>query len=110
MTIVAACHCGDVRVEVGGAPEYLNECQCSVCRRYGVRWGYYAGDQVRVAGDVDVYAWGPREIEFCRCRRCGCVSHWRIAGGDRSRVGVNGRLFEPRDVEGVPVRQSAGPE
>ncbi|MGI4976008.1 MAG: GFA family protein [Janthinobacterium lividum] len=110
MTLVAACHCGDVRVEVEGPPSYLNECQCSVCRRYGALWGYYRGDQVRVSGAVEAYTWGQGELEFCRCRRCGCVSHWQMADGDRSRLAVNGRLFEPGDLEGVPVRQSPGPD
>ena len=111
--LTASCHCGDVRIEVDGAPDYLNQCGCSVCRRYGVLWGYYEPGQARVvaeAGATAAYSWGPRELAFHRCRRCGCVSHWTITEPGAHRMGVNGRLFAPGDVAGVEVRQSAGPE
>lgn len=107
--LIASCHCGLVQIEVPAAPPYLNHCHCSVCRRYGTLWGYYRPDEVRVMGATAVYAWGERNLEFHRCRICGCVTHWQPVDVRETRMGINGRLLEPADVAEVPVRQSPGP-
>ena len=46
--LTGSCHCGRVRVTVPATPAYLNECQCSLCFKYGVRWCYFPKDQVTV--------------------------------------------------------------
>ncbi len=110
--LTASCHCGLVRLEVDLPPSYLNECHCSICRRYGVRWGYHRPDAVRLlcdAADTQIYAWGERNLEFHRCRVCGCVTHWLCVTDDEPRMGVNARLFDPVDMAAVPVRRSDGP-
>ena len=104
----ATCHCGAISVAVPGAPAYLNECHCSICGRYGVRWGYFGGDEVEVAGETAVYVRDGGSLEFHRCGRCGCVTHWR-APEDATKVGVNARLMAAADLAGVPVRVSEGP-
>ncbi|EPE09105.1 glutathione-dependent formaldehyde-activating protein [Ophiostoma piceae UAMH 11346] len=50
-----SCHCGRVRITIPTAPAYLNECQCTLCFKYGVRWCYFTKDQVTVeiASDSD---------------------------------------------------------
>ena len=70
----ASCHCGAVRIEVEALPAYLNQCGCSVCRRYGTLWGYYRPEQVRLLCSPEAtqaYSWGKRDLEFHRCRACG---------------------------------------
>ena len=112
MTLIATCHCHSVRIEVSSRPSYLNECHCSVCRRYGVLWGYYRPDQVRLVcepGATEFYSWGDRDLEFHRCRSCGCVTHWKDTDDTIPRMAINGRLFDPDDIAGVPIRQSEGP-
>ncbi len=32
--LIATCHCDAVRIEVDLAPADLNQCHCSICRRY----------------------------------------------------------------------------
>ena len=108
----ASCHCQSVTIEVDSPPAYLNQCHCSVCRRYGVLWGYYRPDQVRLRCEPDatqVYTWGDRNLEFHRCRACGCVTHWTDIDRTASRMAINGRLLDPADIAEVPVRQSEGP-
>ena len=105
----ASCHCGAVAIEVPAAPDYLNECGCSICRRYAVRWAYYRPDAVRVVGGTAVYVREGGELEFHRCGRCGCVTHWRTPDASFERMGVNARLMEPAELEGVPVKVTAGP-
>jgi len=56
--IEASCHCGAVRFAVEAAPDDVNDCNCSICRRYGTLWGYYQRPQVRFAAEnepTDIY-------------------------------------------------------
>lgn len=39
--IRTSCHCGAVGFEIETAPTEVTECNCSICRRYGVLWAYY---------------------------------------------------------------------
>jgi len=42
LMIEASCHCGLVHLEVAQPPAAVNECTCSICRRYGTLWAYYS--------------------------------------------------------------------
>ena len=112
MTLIATCHCNSVRIQVDLAPADLNQCHCSICRRYGTLWAYYDRDQVRLLSEpraTKTYRWGSREIEFHRCRSCGCVAHWNCVDDGIRRMAINARMLDPADVADVPVRQSDGP-
>ncbi|MDR5740311.1 MULTISPECIES: hypothetical protein [unclassified Caballeronia] len=72
--IDASCHCGAVRFTVDAAPAEVNDCDCSLCRRYGVPRAYYDPSRVRFApgnGMADTYTWGARRLVFHRCASCG---------------------------------------
>jgi hypothetical protein len=104
--IEASCHCGAVRFTVEAAPDKLNDCNCSICRRYGALWAYYRPSQVRFAaepGPTDIYLWGHRILEFHRCRACGCVTHWSPVDRTYERMGVNARLMAPEVLAAIPV-------
>jgi hypothetical protein len=107
--ITASCHCGRVTLEIETAPLELNDCQCSICRRYGVLWAYYAPKQVRISGETETYIWGERSLAFHRCGHCGCVSHWAATDTAYERMGVNARLMPPEVVSQARVRRSEGP-
>jgi hypothetical protein len=109
--LAATCHCGAVRIEAERTPDALNECLCSICRRYGARWDYYAKAELWLPSmqATETYEWGRRTIAFHRCRTCGCVTHWTSNDPARDKIGVNARLFDPADLAGVPVHQSDGP-
>lgn len=109
--IEASCHCGAVRFSVETAPDEVNACNCSICRRYGTLWGYYQRPQVRLAaenGPTDIYMWRDRRLEFHRCRACGCVTHWRPVDPARPRMGVNARLMPPDVLAPIRVYQGDG--
>ena len=109
--IEASCHCGAVRFTAETAPVDVNSCNCSICRRYGTLWAYYQRPQVRFAADngpTDVYMWGDRDLEFHRCRGCGCVTHWVSVDSAHMRMGVNARLMPPEVLAATPVRRSDG--
>jgi hypothetical protein len=83
-----------VKLEIATAPETVTDCNCSICRRYGVLWAYYSPAQIRfVAGEdaTQIYMWGDKSLEFHRCRNCGCVTHWAPVDKSRDRMGVNAR-------------------
>ena len=110
--IESSCHCGRVRLEMETAPEEVNSCNCSICRRYGTLWAYYSPKRVRVipeSGATDIYMWNERIIEFHRCKTCGCVTHWAPADKSFDRMGVNARLMAPEVLAKARVRLSVGP-
>ncbi len=110
--LVASCHCQKVRLSVALTPTILNECQCSICRRYAVRWAYFKRLQVQFLGAPDateIYVWGDRMLEFHRCSGCGCVTHWLAIDPAEEEMAINARLFEPEAMKDVPVKVTAGP-
>jgi hypothetical protein len=109
--IESSCHCGTVRLEIDAAPETVTDCNCSICRRYGVLWAYYSPRQVRItpAGSAtDIYSWDDRAIEFHRCTNCGCVTHWAPVDKSHDRMGVNARLMAPELLARARVRRLDG--
>jgi hypothetical protein len=109
--IEASCHCGAVRFAVEAAPVEVNDCNCSICRRYGALWGYYDPGQVRFAdgnGPTEVYMRGHRLLEFHRCRGCGCVTHWSAVDPSHRRMGVNARLMPPEVLAASAVFHGDG--
>jgi len=109
--IEASCHCGSVKLEIAAAPETVTNCNCSICRRYGVLWAYYSPSDVRIVADegaTDMYMWDDRSLEFHRCRNCGCVTHWAAVDKSRDRMGVNARLMAPAILTAARIRHLDG--
>lgn len=108
--IEASCHCGAVRLAIDApAPEELNDCACSICRRKGTLWAYYSPTQVRVTGETAIYLWGDKEIESHSCKVCACTTHWMPVDRTFDRMGVNARMMEPAIFGAARIRKSAGP-
>lgn len=109
--ILVSCHCGQTRFTVDTAPAEVTECNCSVCRRYGVLWAYYAPSQVRFEageGTTHTYRWDDRSLAFHRCGTCGCVTHWLPENRDPNRMGVNARMMPPEIVAAARIRHLDG--
>lgn len=110
--IAATCHCGAVRVEVPRGPDTVTDCNCTLCRRYGVLWAYYNEPDVHVLaqpGAVDEYIRGRKEQRFGRCGTCGCVMFWqRLVAADGNEMGVNARNFEPDKLAAARVETLDG--
>ena len=112
MTITATRHCGTVRIHVLRAPKTLTSCNCSICRRYGALWAYFGAASVRVEALRDgltSYSWRHRVRTYFRCKRCGCVTHYRYRKtGPGYQVAVNARNFEPTELRGARIRKLDG--
>ena len=109
--LIASCHCGAVQLHVDAAPETVTDCNCSICRRYGVLWAYYSPKSVQIVAGrdaTDVYMWDDRAIEFHRCKTCGCVTHWAPVDRSVDRMGVNARLMDLAVLAAARVRKLDG--
>jgi len=62
MAVQGSCHCGNVRMELPSKPEWVADCNCSLCRRLAWRVAYFPPDQVRISGETEAYVWGDRMI------------------------------------------------
>ena len=111
-TIEATCHCGAVTIQLPAAPQEITHCNCSLCRRLGVLWAYYeiAEASLPAADLTDTYAWGGKNVDFHRCRTCGCLTHWYPRDKRRTGFGLNARLIVPTLLEKAQRRykDSAG--
>ena len=111
-----ACHCGAVAVRIAQSPEYVHECNCSLCRKSGALWGYFNPSDVHVDGPTRGYtrpdkASAGASVRFCE--RCGCTTHFTlteaaIAAFGNTMAGVNMRLAEEADLAGVERRSPDG--
>jgi hypothetical protein len=97
-----------VRLEIQAAPQAVTDCNCSICRRYGVLWAYYPASDVTVSGATDTYMWDDKAIAFHRCKICGCVTHWSANDPAVGRIGVNARLMPPEILAQARIRRLDG--
>jgi hypothetical protein len=105
----AACHCTAVRLELSYTPEWVLDCNCTLCRRYGGLWTYPEPGQVTLVtgeGATDTYSWLDHELIMHRCKTCGCTTHFVVAGTDPPRIyGVNARMIPTLDPGKVRIRR-----
>jgi hypothetical protein len=109
-----ACHCGAVRVTVPRKPDYVNNCNCTLCTKHAGLWGYYDPAEVNITGDTRTYIRADMPepaIGTHFCSTCGCTTHWRVLEAFAAnhpemppQMGVNMRLFEADAVDGVEMR------
>ncbi len=111
--ITASCHCGSLRMEIDAPPpDTVTDCSCSICRRKGALWVYYATKQVRLipaTGATFIYLWGDKAIEFHSCKICACSTHWEPVDKNHGRMGVNGRMMNPEIIAAARVQKISGP-
>ena len=108
----ASCHCQAVHLDVPFKPKSLTSCNCSICRRYQVLWGYFTQAEVKVMAkpdDLVAYVWGDRQLEFLHCKTCGCCTHYEaVEKADEARLAVNARMMDPEDIKDIRVRHFYG--
>jgi hypothetical protein len=51
-----SCLCGQVRIEILRRPDFINECNCTLCSKSGARWAYFHPSDVTVTGTTKGYS------------------------------------------------------
>ena len=112
--IEAKGHCGAIRIRVPALPEYVIDCNCSICCKNGALWALYSCRSIEVAAEpssVTEYVWGPATIRTIHCRICGSTTHWLpLTMQADGNGGVNARLFDSSLVRNLKIRRFDGAE
>lgn len=114
--LTLSCLCGQIRLDIPRRPDFIHACNCTLCRKSGAYWAYFHPSEVRVDGSTQSYSRGDKddpaaEIQFCA--RCGTTTHFTltrsaVARFGNSQMGVNMRLAEESDLDGVELRYPDG--
>lgn len=107
-----SCICGQIQIALERPPEFVNECNCTLCRKSGARWGYFQPAEVAVSGATTGFARDDKDapvVQVHFCPRCGSTTHWVLNESGVSRfgnvrMGVNMALAEERELAGVELR------
>jgi hypothetical protein len=111
-----SCLCGQVHIEIPRRPDFINECNCTLCSKSGARWAYFHPSEVGIAGTTRGYSREDKddpaaEIHFCA--NCGSTTHFiltssAIAKFGNSQTGVNLRLADESDLARIELRYPDG--
>ena len=111
-----SCHCGQVRLEVAKTPDYINECNCTLCAKSGARWAYFAPADVSIDGPTATYQRVDKvepaaDVHFCG--HCGSTTHFTLTQGAIAKfgnglLGVNMWLANEADLAGIELRYPDG--
>jgi len=110
--IEGSCHCGAVRFTYPRQPDWLTDCNCSVCRRYSTLWAYARVSEITLSSAADAtlaYIHGDKTLAMHSCKTCGCTTHWIALDQDSSsRMAVNFRMCDPAAYRDIRVRKFDG--
>ncbi|RYD89984.1 MAG: aldehyde-activating protein [Sphingomonadales bacterium] len=110
------CLCGEIRCEIKMKPDFIHECNCTLCRKSGASWAYFHPSEVRVEGRTNGYSRDDKddpgaEIQFCP--RCGSTTHFTLTASAVAKfgnvqMGVNMRLADESELAGIEMRYPDG--
>jgi hypothetical protein len=111
-----SCLCGRVRIELAKRPDFINECNCTLCSKSGARWSYFHPSEVGIVGVTREYIREDKddpaaEIHFCES--CGSTTHFTLTESAISKfgnvqTGVNMFLADESDLAGIELRYPDG--
>ena len=111
-----SCLCGQVNIALERKPDFINECNCTLCSKTGAHRGYFSPAEVRVDGSTTGYRRADKddpnaEVHFCA--GCGATTHFVLTESAVSRfgntlMGVNMWLAEARGLDGIELRYPDG--
>jgi hypothetical protein len=111
-----SCLCGKVRIDLSKRPDFINECNCTLCSKSGARWAYFHPAEVQVEGVTPGYSRSDKdepaaEVHFCG--DCGSTTHFVLTPGAVAKfgnvqMGVNMRLADENDLTGIELRYPDG--
>lgn len=110
--IKLTCHCGQASLEIASRPEFINECNCSLCSKAGAQWAYCAPEDVSISGRTSTYRRTDKDEPAAQvhfCPDCGTTTHFSltestIAQHGNTMLGANMRLAEAGDLAGIELK------
>ena len=111
-----SCHCGRVDVQTEKRPDFIHDCNCTLCQKTGAIWGYFHPSEVTVEGMTSGYSRDDKAepgVSVRFCSNCGATTHFElteatIAKFGNNMLGVNMRLANENDLGGVELRYPDG--
>jgi hypothetical protein len=111
-----SCHCGRVGVRIEKRPDFIHDCNCTLCQKTGAIWGYFQPGEVAVQGVTTGYSRYDKAepgVSIRFCSNCGATTHFEltettIAKFGNTMLGVNMRLANESDLKGVELRYPNG--
>ncbi len=106
----AQCHCGDVKLSTPDLPSDITRCNCSICNRIGAVWAYYPANTVTIeAKALSTYEWGQKTMQFHRCNKCGCTTHYTsVEDNGYKQIAINTKMSEPDQIKSILIRDFDG--
>lgn len=111
-----SCLCGQANIKIEKKPDYINECNCTLCSKSGARWGYFHPSDVDIQGTTQGHSRSDKadpnaQIHFCQT--CGATTHFTLTESAISKfgnslMGVNMWLANESDLAGVELRYPDG--
>jgi hypothetical protein len=111
-----SCPCGQVRIKIAKRPDFINECNCTLCSKAGASWAYFHPSDVGIEGATKGYRREDKEdpaVEIHSCANCGSTTHFVLTASAVSKfgniqMGVNVRLADEKDLAGIELRYPDG--
>ena len=107
-----SCLCGRIHIGIRKRPDFINECNCTLCSKSGARWAYFHPSEVSVEGSTKGYSREDKddpaaELQFCPT--CGSTTHFTLTSSAVAKfgniqLGVNVRLADERDLAEIELR------
>ena len=110
--IELSCLCGQICVKTEKQPEFIHECNCTLCNKSGARWAYFHPSDVKVDGVTKGYSRADKEdpgAEVQFCPGCGSTTHFVLTASavskfGNSMMGVNMWLADENALAGIELR------
>lgn len=115
--MTSSCACGSVQVTIKQKPDFIYDCNCSLCQKVGGAWGYFAPEDVTTKGSTIAFSRTDKSapiVEIHSCELCAATTHfvltdvYRAEHPNSDQIGVNMRLFDPELLHGVEVHYPDG--
>ena len=111
-----SCLCGQIALELAKRPDFIHECNCTLCAKTGARWGYFHPSEVSVEGGTSGYCRSDKDAPNAQvrfCPTCGATTHFvlteqAVARFGDSLMGVNMGLADARNLAGIELRYPDG--
>jgi hypothetical protein len=111
-----SCLCGSTEIRLGKRPDHINECNCRFCSSAGAQWAYFDPSDVGIRGETTGFRRTDKSSPVAErrfCATCGSTTHFVLtneaaAKFGRRIVGVNMRLADEQDLQGIELRYPDG--